>query len=44
VPAERFITIHASYDSGGDQYSHPAVHIEPHIRRGSASLFAQLRF
>jgi hypothetical protein len=44
VPVERFITTYASYDSGENQYSHPAVRVEPHIRRGSAWVSAQLRF
>ncbi len=41
---KRFITTYSSYDSGANQYSRPAVHINPHVQRGSARVSAQLRF
>jgi hypothetical protein len=44
VPVQRFINIYSSYDSGENQYSHPAVHIQPNIGRGSARVSVQLRF
>jgi hypothetical protein len=44
VPVQRFINAYSSYDSGENQYSHPAVHIQPNISRGSAWVSVQLRF
>ena len=44
VPVQRFINAYSSYDSGANQYSRPAIRIQPNISRGSASVSAQLRF
>jgi hypothetical protein len=44
IPVQQFIYLHSSYDSGANEYSWPAVHIRPNIRRGSAWMSVQLRF
>jgi hypothetical protein len=43
-PIKEFIYKYSSYDTGRDQYSHPAIHIRPNIRRGSVWVSVQLRY
>lgn len=43
IPVQQFIYTHSCYDSGANEYSRPAVHIRPNIRRASAWMSVQLR-
>jgi hypothetical protein len=44
APLQSYVYERTSYDSGTNQYSRPAVHIQPNFRRGSAWVSAQWRF
>ena len=44
IPLKQFIYEHSSYDSGENEFSRPAVHIQPNIRRGSVWISMQLRY
>jgi hypothetical protein len=43
IPVQQFIYLHSSFDSGANQFSRPAVHVQPNIRRGSEWMSVQLR-
>ena len=43
IPVQQFIYLHSSYDSGTNEFSRPAVHVQPNIRRGSEWMSVQLR-